>query len=356
MAVSLLDPAKQEAFAEKLVAVLNHGALAVMTSIGHRTGLFDAMAALPPASSAAIAEAAGLDERYVREWLGAMTTGGVVEHDPADNTFVLPAEHAALLTRAAAQDNIAALSQYIGLMGAVESDIVECFRKGGGVPYAKFHRFHEVMAEDSGQSVLPVLFDLILPLAPGLTERLQHGIDVLDLGCGRGKAVTLMAEAFPESRFMGYDLCEDAVVYGREEAAKKGLANLAFETMDATHWNEREAFDLVCTFDAIHDQAKPRQVLKSIYTALRPGGVYLMQDIKASCHLHKNADHPLGTLLYTVSCTHCMTVSLAQGGDGLGTMWGVETALAMLEEAGFRDVKVHELAHDMQNAYFVCRK
>jgi hypothetical protein len=113
---------------------------------------------------------------------------------------------------------------------------------------------------------------------------------------------------------------------------------------------------LVTTFDAIHDQAKPLSVLKGIYRTLRRDGVYLMQDIKGSSQVHKNIDHPLGTLLYTVSCMHCMTVSLAQGGEGLGAMWGEEKTREYLKQAGFHSIEKHELAHDIQNNWYVVRK
>src|SRR2546427_5864846 len=147
------NPAKAEAFAGRFMTVLNDGALCLMASVGHRTGLFDAMREMPPSTSTEIATRAGLNERYVREWLGAMTTAGVVEVAIDTSRFALPAEHAAFLTRAAAADNMAVFAQYIGLLGNVEDEITECFKKGGGVPYARFPRFHEVMAEDRGQSV-----------------------------------------------------------------------------------------------------------------------------------------------------------------------------------------------------------
>src|SRR5690606_18266895 len=197
---------RTEAFAERLLQALNGGALCLMVSIGHRTGLFDTMSRLAPSTSEEIAAAAGLDERYVREWLGAMVTSGVVTYSPESRRYRLPAEHAARLTRAAAADNMAVFAQYIATLGAVETDIVECFRHGGGVPYERFTRFHEVMAEDSGQSVLSSLESHILPLVPGLVERLERGIDVLDLGCGRGMILKRLATLFPRSRFVGIDL------------------------------------------------------------------------------------------------------------------------------------------------------
>lgn len=345
-----------EAFADRLVDTLNAGASCLMISIGHRCGLFDTLATISPASSDELAARSGLDERYVREWLGAMTTARIVTHDPDRAHYALPRAHADSLTRAAGADNMAVFAQYIGQLGAVEDEVLDCFRHGGGVPYTSFRRFHEIMMEDSGQSVLPALLDQILPLVPGLTARLESGIRVLDAGCGRGRALLLMAARFPHSRFVGYDLSSDAIEYARDTARRAGLNNVKFVERDLGSFDtdaEPEAFDLVTTFDAVHDQPFPLRLLRGIRRTLRAGGVYLMQDIDASTHHHGNLDHPLGPLLYTISCMHCMTVSLAQGGEGLGAMWGRERALELLQEAGFGDTALHRLPHDMQNAYYV---
>ena len=198
-------PAGTSAQIERVLDVLNSGMLAPMISIGHRSGLFDAMAALPPASSERIAQVAGLDERYVRELLAAMTTGRIVDHDPAAMTFTLPPAHAAWLTRAAGPDNLAVQAQYVGLLAEVEDDILGCFRDGGGVGYAAFPRFQALMAEDSGAVHDATLIEVTLPLVAGLVERLRAGIDVADVGCGSGHAVNLMGAAFPASRFVGFD-------------------------------------------------------------------------------------------------------------------------------------------------------
>ena len=354
-----LDEARAGAFEERFVGAINEGALCLMASIGHRTGLFDAMAHLDaPATSGAIAESAGLQERYVREWLAAMTVARVVDHDPDGETYHLPPEHAAHLTRTASPGNLAVFAQYIGLLGSVEDDIVQCFREGGGVPYERYGRFHDVMAEDSGETVLPALIDDILPLVPGRPERLRTGIRVLDVGCGRGRALNLLAGTYPNSSFVGYDFSAEAIEYARGEAAERGNDNARFIRFDAARLGreaEAGAFDLITTFDAVHDQADPLAVVRGIRRSLAPDGVYLAQDIKGSSHVHRDLDHPLGTALYTVSCMHCMTVSLAQGGEGLGAMWGRERAVALFNEAGFDDVEVKELEHDPQNYYYVCR-
>jgi 2-polyprenyl-3-methyl-5-hydroxy-6-metoxy-1,4-benzoquinol methylase len=351
-----INQERVEAFAGRMIGALNEGAIAVMTSIGHRTGLFDAMCGLPYSTSEEIASAANLSERYVREWLAAMVVGGIVEHDPENGKYYLPPEHAASLTRAASPDNIAVTAQFISVMGSVEDRIVEVFRRGGGVPYSAFPRFHEVMAEDSGQTVVAALFEHILPLVPGLTERLEAGIEVLDVGSGSGRALNLMARAFPGSRFTGYDISEEGVLRAITEAKEHGSTNIRFEVKDAATLDENARYDLITTFDAVHDQAHPAAVLEGIARALKNDGVYLMQDIAGSSHVHNNLDHPLGPFLYTISTMHCTTVSLSQGGEGLGTMWGEEKATQMLAEAGFGSVEVRRLSHDIANTYYIVRK
>jgi ubiquinone/menaquinone biosynthesis C-methylase UbiE len=347
---------KKEQFAEKMLAILNGAAMALMTSIGHRAGLFDAMATLPPSTSEEIANAASLSERYVREWLGAMVTGGFVDYEPDAATYSLPAAHAAWLTRAASPNNLAATTQFVPVLAAVEDQILECFRNGGGVPYSAFPRFHEVMAEESNQTVVSALFQSILPLVPGLTDALRGGIDVLDVGCGSGRALIALAEAFPNSRFVGYDISEQATEGARAEASVRGVKNLSFVVQDVAKIEDAERFDLITAFDAIHDQARPAAVLAGIARALRPEGTFLMQDIHGSSHVQKNLEHPIAPFLYATSCMHCMTVSLAAGGDGLGTMWGEEKALEMLDEAGFESVEVRRLEHDFINTFYVARK
>ena len=353
------DQARADEFAGRVLSVINQGSLGLMISVGHRTGLLDTMSHMPAATSEEIAARAGLNERYVREWLGAMVTGRVVDVDPVTMQYSLPAEHAASLTRAAGANNMAVFTQYIGLLGAVEDDIVEKFRHGGGVPYSKFHRFHEVMAEDSGQSVLSSLESHILPLVPGLVDRLTSGIRVLDVGSGRGKILHQLATLFPNSRFTGIDLSAEAIAWAREQAKRTGLKNIEYRVADLSDFDEKaepESFDFITTFDAVHDQAKPLNVLKGIRRALHPDGVYLMQDISGTSHVHEDVEHPLGPFLYTISCMHCMTVSLAQGGEGLGAMWGEEATRDYLSRAGFKSVTTKKLAHDVQNNWYVVTK
>lgn len=351
------DDQRASAFEQRFVNALNEGAMLQLTSLGYRSGLLAYLADGEPTTSQELAARTHLNERYVREWLGGMTVAGVLEHDPEVMTYRLPAEHAAILTDLG-EVNLAIYAQYIPMLGQVEDDVLHCFCNGGGVPYERFTRFHEVMAQDSGQTVLPALFDGILPLAPELPARLHAGIDVLDLGCGRGMALMKLAERYPASRFVGYDLSGEAITWARDRSREKGLTNLQFEQRDLSDFDQtapEAGYDLVLTFDAIHDQAKPLNLLKGIRRTVREDGVYLSQDIHASSHHHGDREHPLGTLLYTVSTMHCMTVSLSQGGEGLGTMWGRERARDYFERAGFSRIEVHQLPHDVQNDYWVLR-
>jgi SAM-dependent methyltransferase len=345
-----------QAFGARIVGVVNDAAIALLCSIGHQTGLFDTLAELPAATSTQIADAAGLNERYVREWLGGIVTAGIVDYHPATATYELPRHHAATLTRAGGADNVAKLAQYIAIFGEIEQKILGCFRHGGGLPYTEFPRFHAIMAEESGGVFDAALVDGILPLADGLPERLRAGIDVADIGCGSGHAINVMAQAFPASRFTGYDFSEQAVAVARAEAAEFHLENATFVAQDVAALDVVDAFDAITVFDAIHDQVDPAAVLGNIHRALRPGGVLLMVDIKASSNLEDNVEIPWASLFYTISTMHCMTVSLSAGGAGLGTMWGHQLATTMLADAGFDQVSVCGVETDPFNHYYIARK
>ena len=356
MTTQAIDQAKAEAFAGKMLDTLNGSALGLFCSVGHRTGLFDVLAKLPPSTSAEVAKAGGLNERYVREWLGGMTVTGVVEYDASTRKYGLPPEHAAFLTRDAGPNNFAFFMQYIGLVADVEAKIVDCFRRGGGVPYSDFPNFQMIQAEETGRVYDAVLVSDILPLAPGIPERLNQGIDVLDIGCGGGHAINVMARAFPNSRFTGMDLSEEGVGMGKAEANAWGLTNATFEVQDVSKLPEGRQFDLVTAFDTIHDQAWPRQALAAAARAMKAGGTFLMGDIAASSNVEENLDHPMGGTLYMFSLFHCMTVSLAQGGEGLGACWGEQMARELLAEAGFTKVSTGQVEGDVLNIYYACQK
>ncbi len=201
-----------------------------------------------------------------------------------------------------------------------------------------------------------MLVDKILPLVSGLVDSLVNGIDVLEVGCGSGRAINVMAKAFPNSRFVGYDLIPEQIDTANAEAADQGLSNVRFEVKDVSTLEQTGHFDMVMAFDTVHDQAKPAALLDQVAAALKDGGTFLMWDVAASSHLHNNADHLLGPFLYSVSCMHCMAVSLSQDGEGLGAMWGQEKAEEMLAAAGLEDVQVHRIEEDPINCCYVATK
>ncbi len=348
-----LDRQRVQDFARKLFGHYTSGILTLLVDVGHKTGLFEAVSK-GPGTSREIADRAQLDERYVREWLAAMATGGIVEYDAASGAFTLPPEHAACLTGTSSR-NLAAGSQSLPMLSKRLPRIVECFRSGGGVSYSEYRPdFTEAM--DASWRLLydGLLIKGFLPVAKGLPEQLKSGIRVADIGCGTGHAVNLMAREYPASSFVGYDLGEDAIARARAEARKMGLTNARFEVLDVTRMQPEPKFDLITSFDAIHDQRDPAAVLRRVAGALAPEGIYLMIEPKASSKLEENIGNPFAPYMYGMSVLHCMTVSLAEGGAGLGTAWGEYLARRMLGEAGFGSIEVFD-APGPQNSIYVCR-
>ena len=289
----------------QLLGVFRSGMIAVMIAVGNRTGLFDVMAPLPPSTSMEIAKAAGLHERYVREWLAALTTGGIVHHDPETMTFSLPPGHALLLTHSG-EDNLGVMAELFVSLAEMVRPVVDCFRQGGGVALSAYPaRMKELLGAEKAPG-LDAYFDVVLPVVPGLIERLQTGIDVLDVGCGAGHQVNVMAKAFPASRFVGLDIVDASLAVGRSEASRQGLTNATFVERDAAKLDGSEQYDFITTFDAVHDQARPDLVLSGIAQSLRPGGAYLCIDVATSSALADNMARPLAPLNYGYSCLYCV--------------------------------------------------
>ena len=337
-AATTIDPAKADEFAGQLLSIYTGSMLTYMVDIGNRTGLFIA-AAGGPATSDQLARRAGLTERYVREWLGAMVTGGVVVYDPADGMYFLPPERAAVLTDGPL--NLAPMAALSTHLGKHVHQVAHAFREGGGVAYAEYRpEFTDVMDGISRVFFDGALIDRYLPMVPSLTEQLRAGARVADIACGTGHALVLLARTFPASRFTGYDLDEGAVVRARAEAAGAQLRNVTFHVRDAATLTVDEPFDVVFVFDAVHDQVDPVAVLDRIHAALAAGGLFFMKEPRATDNLEDNLTNPMAPMLYGTSTLHCMTVSLAHGGAGIGTMFGEQRARNMLNRAGFVDINV----------------
>lgn len=323
-----------------------------MIDVGYETGLIEA-AAKGPRTSQQIANRAGLHERYVREWLGGMTTGGIFAYDPPSQTYSLPPEHAVMLTGHTAR-NLAPQSKILNHFGRHLPKLADCFRQGGGIPYSAFRPEFTERMDDAWRRVYDEhLLSGFLAAVPDLPEHLHPGIRVADIGCGTGHAINVMAKAYPNSTFIGFDIGEDAILKAKEEASANGLVNAKFEALDVTRLPPQPKFNLITAFDAIHDQVNPAVVLRRVHEALAEGGIFLMIDFKFSSRVEDNIGNPFASLYYGISTMHCLTVSLAEGGAGLGTVWGIQLARQMLADAGFTRIEVLDSPRP-QNCIYVC--
>jgi SAM-dependent methyltransferase len=351
---SALDETRVEQFAERLFTTYTESFVTLMIDLAHRTGLLDTLAA-GSGTSRELAERAGLTERYVRECLAALVTARIVDYDPQARHYTLPPEHAVCLTGPGSL-NLAPTSQITTLLATHVPAVARAFREGGGVPYDAFRpEFTRVMDGMSRGLLDGQLLDGILPQTGDLSDRLAAGIRVAEVGCGTGHAVNLMARACPRSTFVGYDLADDAIAAARAEAADWRLTNAHFEVLDVTRLPSDPPFGAVFAFDAIHDQVDPAGLLARVRAALDPDGVFVMMDVKGQSAVEDNVGNPFAPWFYGVSTLHCMTVSLAHGGAGLGTMWGEQLALRMLADAGFGEVTLHDVPDDPFDTLYVAR-
>lgn len=350
-----IDEQRVKAFAARVMHSYAESMLTLMLDLGGRTGLLEALAK-GPATSETLADRAGLEERYVREILGSLVTGEFIEYEPTNAEYTLPPEHAVCLTGPGVR-NMIPISRATTLLAQHVPAVAQAVRDGGGVPYEAFRpEFTSVMDALTRGRMDTVLMTAILPAAAELPERLEAGIRAVDVGCGTGHAVNLMAQAYPNSTFVGYDLGVDAIDAANNEARELGLTNAHFEVLDVTALPADPPFDVAFAFDSIHDQVDPAGVLARIHGSLAPGGQFVMVDIKASSRLEENIGNPYAPWLYGVSTLHCMTVSLAHGGAGLGTVWGEQLARRMLDDAGFVDVSTHDIPGVPHNMTYVCTK
>lgn len=350
-----VDRARVKEFADRLLGIYTGGFLTYMIEIGDSTRLF-AAAAQGPATSAQLAARGNLSERHVREWLGAMVVAGIFEYQPEGAVYTLPEAHATCLTGSSPY-NLAPRALALSRLGKVMPKVIDTFRHGGGIPYPDYMPdFTELMDALGRNRYDNLLVKVYLGLAPGLPERLSDGIRVADLGCGSGHVANLMAEAFPRSTFTGYDMSENGLAAATAESRTMGLGNVHFELMDLVELPDDPKFDLITAFDVIHDQADPASVLDRVNRALAADGTFFMFDIRASSRLEENIENRLAPYMYSISVLHCMQVSLAYGGAGLGTCWGEQLARRMLADAGFSSVQTQEPPLDPTNLLYICTR
>lgn len=312
--------------------------------LGHRTGLLDAVRA-GSGTTSELSRRAGTHERSTAEWLAGMTAAGYLQHDTG--VFTMPPGQAALFEGGVLPFDPTVLFTFPDVITRVQPDVEQSMRDGGGVPYARYQpEFSSAQDAMNGPLYDMFLVHEWIPSVAGLQERLTAGADVVDIGCGGGRALCRLAAAFPASRFAGYDLDDAALALGTERAAQEGLANVSFERKDVTDLGADTCVDMVLAVDAVHDQAAPEQVLQSALRALRPDGVLVMVEPTATGDLDQDVRSPMAVMGYATSLSHCLQVSLAEGGPGLGGMWGSAGAHRLLAAAGFTDVQEHHSPSD----------
>ncbi|MBZ9643769.1 methyltransferase domain-containing protein [Streptomyces sp. PSKA30] len=333
-----LDDAKVEAFMEKALGDLSGTMTIGLCHLGDRLGLFKDLATRGPAGSQELADRLDLNERYVREWLRGLTAAGYLE-EPEPGRFALPAEHAPALADESGPMFLGGVYQMIPATLAPCERLYEMFRSGGGVPQSDYPDIlWDGMSRFTGSWFESVMVDDWLSTFPHVVEGLEQGIDVADVGCGAGRALIVLAKAFPRSRFTGLDSFPAQVERARQNAEKAGVADrVTFETMDVAQGLPGR-YDLITTFDVIHDAAEPKQLLSAIRAAVKDDGDYLMLEINCRDRPEDNVG-PVATMFYGFSMFYCMTTSLASGGAALGTCGMPEAVVrSMCAEAGFSDV------------------
>ncbi len=346
-----MDKAKREQFINQLMGYVSGAAVAGMIYIGDRVGLFKVMAGAGPLSVEETAAKAGLQERYVREWLSAMAAAGIVEYDATTERFTLQ-EHAAALADENSPSFLAGFFQNTPAMITVAPRVADAFVKGGGVPFSEYGP--DLIAGIDRGNRSQYQFHLVkrwLPTMPQVVARLQEGGCAADVGCGSGYPSILMAQAFPNSRFYGFDVSEESLARARANAQQKGVGDrVEFQRVSATALPDSPKFDVITSFDAIHDMVDPRGALRSIRRAIADDGAYFMVEPKAGDTLAENLG-PMGAMMYSISTLHCMTVSLAHGGEGIGTAISPSKIRELAEQAGFTRVRRLPIEHLAQAFY-----
>ena len=323
----------------------------ILASIGDRLGLFKQLAPAP-ATSAQLAARAEINERYAREWLGAMASAGYVEYDPTSERFTLPAEHIPVLAQEQGPFFLGGMHQMLAGMIEPLNQLIQAFQHGGGVPQSAYgHNMWDGLERLTAGGFENLLIPVWLPAMPEVQDKLERGAQVADVGCGRGKALIKLAQAFPRSHYVGYDSFEPTIEEATRNAQTAGVADrVRFEQRDVAA-GLPEHYDVITTFDVVHDAVDPHGLLRAIRQALRPDGRYVCLEINCAEHLEGNAG-PLGSLFYGFSVLYCMTTSLSGHGEGLGTAGLPEGKLQeFCREAGFSNVRRVPLEHPFNTLY-----
>ena len=334
-----VDEAKLDELLGRFVVDVGASFQALGAVLGDRLGLYRALLAVMPAAPADVAREAGVDERYVREWLSAQAAGGYVTYDPASERFSLTEEQAFVLADPGGMQAAAAF--LIPLAAGMNIDrIAEAFRSGGGFPW---HAHDPRLFEGTERFFRPgYVADLVsswIPALDGVEDKLRAGARVADVGCGHGSSTLLLAEAYPASRIVGFDYHAPSVEQARKRAVDAGLADrVSFEVASAAGF-PGEDYDLVAVFDALHDMPDPLAAARHVREAVADDGTFLLVEPYAGDRLEDNLN-PVGRLYYAASTVICVAHSKSEEpGTALGAQAGEARLAGLLGEAGFTRVR-----------------
>jgi 2-polyprenyl-3-methyl-5-hydroxy-6-metoxy-1,4-benzoquinol methylase len=330
-----LDQEKLEGFVERIVLDAGTAMRGGLMYIGDRLGIFAALAESGPVTAVELAGRTSLDERYLREWLGSMATAEYLEHDSEGDTYFLPPEHALPLADEEFPFFTGGLLQMIVPTVTVAPQVAEAFKTGRGVTQDQYlPDMYEAIERMTAPWYKHELIQAWIPAMPGVQEKLEAGGSACDVGCGSGRAPITIAKAFPLAEIHGYDVHAGSIERARATAQGDGVGDRVTFTIGDGAELPKGRFDLLSTFDVVHDSVDPVGLMSAIRGALREDGTYLMLEMNASGDVEENRN-PLGKFLYNVSTLYCMTTSLAHGGAGIGACMGEEKARELAYAAGF---------------------
>lgn len=359
--MTTLNPDQQlnrKAMYELAFRVLGDAGAAMSMSLGYigvKLDLFNTLAAAGRASSLEVAEKARLDERYVREWLKAMVAAEYIEYDADADLYYMTAEQGEVLTREDSPVFVGGAFQLTIPSILNVPRLMEVFQDGTGIPYKEIG---DDVAEAIEKMFRPgythKLAQEWIPTMPDIKRKLEDGCRVLDLGCGNGQSTVALAKAYPKSKIIGNDIDAPSIERAEKLAQSNRLTNCQFVIAPAHEAPAKEKFDLICAFDCIHDMVKPRETLKFIRESLSDDGVFFWIEPNASDNPLENRNL-VGRVYASISPHHCLTVSLAHGGEGLGTTIGERGAKRLAEECGFSSFERLPI-DDAMNMFFMAKK
>jgi SAM-dependent methyltransferase len=333
-----IDEDRLHAFLVKSVGDLGAAISATLVLVGDRLGYYKALAgaALTPDE---LARRTGTHERYVREWLGNQSAGGYVEFDAAAGTYTLNSEQALCLADPDGPVDLPGAYSIVEAVFHALDRTLENFRTGNGMEWGEHHPclFHGTERFFRG-GYNAHLAHTWLPALDGVVDKLERGAKAADVGCGHGASTVLLARAFPQSQFIGYDYHPASIEVARRRAAEAGVDNVRFEVADAMGYADRE-FDLVMFFDCLHDMADPVGVARHAREALRPDGTAMIVEPFAGDSVTDNLN-PVGRVYYGASSQICVPVSLARHGPALGAQAGeAKLREVVVDGGGFRSLR-----------------